>query len=252
MKRSGAKIIFAWLMLAMLSACATPQNHYDPIESTNRFTDSFNDHLDRITLKPAAQGYAFVTPKPVRTAVSNFFNNLTYFNTILNDLLQGKGGQCISDLGRFAVNSTLGFAGMVDVATSMGMEEHEEDFGQTLAVWGSSKGAYIVYPFFGPNSTRNTPDFITSLATDPLFWLSFTISPVSSISFTVAKYIDLRAQLLEASDMRDELALDPYIFTREAWRQRREYLIYDGNPPKPEVSEDDDWEEDDWGEDSKE
>ncbi len=248
MKR--ASTLCSLLLLGILSACATPQNHYDPLEGMNRVTDKFNDGLDRITLKPLAKGYQYVTPKPLQTGVSNFFDNSTYLNTVLNDFLQGKGSQGFHDLGRFLTNTTLGIGGLFDVATSAGMEKHNEDLGQTLAVWGASQGAYIVYPVLGPNSVRKTPDFITATATDALFWASFVLNPYISIPLTVLKYVDKRARLLEASNMRDELALDPYIFTREAWMQNRQYLIYDGNPPKPESTADDDWEEDDWDEDT--
>ncbi|MDQ6982238.1 MAG: MlaA family lipoprotein [Mariprofundus sp.] len=232
----------------MLTSCATTQNHHDPIESTNRVTDKVNDSIDRVSLKPLAKGYTAVVPKPMRTAVSNFYDNSTYMNTVLNDFLQGKGQQGFLDLMRFLINSTLGIGGLVDVASSMGFESHEEDFGQTLATWGVGQGTYIVYPLMGPNSARNTSDFLTATATDPLFWAGFVLAPYVTIPVTVLKYIDERAQLLSASDMRDELSLDPYIFTREAWRQRREYLIYDGNPPTP-LSEDDGFEEDDFEDD---
>jgi len=232
----------------MLSACVTTQNHHDPIESTNRVSDKINDSIDRVSLKPIAQGYTAVVPKPMRAAVTNFYDNSTYVNTVLNDFLQGKSQQGFMDLMRFLINSTLGIGGLVDVASSMGFERHNEDFGQTLATWGVGQGAYIVYPFYGPNSVRNTPDFITATATDPLFWAGFVLAPYVTIPLTVIKYVDKRALLLSASDMRDELALDPYVFTREAWRQRREYQIYDGNPPAKEVSddgfEDDGFEED--------
>ena len=238
--------LFVLLLLAvMLTSCATPQNHYDPIESTNRVTDKVNDSIDRVSLKPLAKGYTAVVPKPMRAAVSNFYDNSTYMNTVLNDFLQGKGQQGFLDLMRFLINSTLGIGGLVDVASSMGLERHDEDFGQTLATWGIGQGAYIIYPLMGPNSARNTPDFLTATATDPLFWAGFVLAPYVTIPVTVLKYVDERAQLLSASDMRDELSLDPYIFTREAWRQRREYLIYDGNPPTP-ASEDDGFEEDDF------
>jgi len=233
----------------MLTSCATTQNHHDPIESTNRVTDKVNDSIDRVSLKPLAKGYTAVVPKPMRTAVSNFYDNSTYMNTVLNDFLQGKGQQGFLDLMRFLINSTLGIGGLVDVASSMGLERHDEDFGQTLATWGVGQGAYIIYPLMGPNSARNTSDFLTATATDPLFWAGFVLAPYVTIPVTVLKYIDERAQLLSASDMRDELALDPYVFTREAWRQRRKYKIYDGNPPTP-VSEDDGFEEDDFEEDN--
>lgn len=237
-------LIFA--LVFMLTACATPQNHYDPIEPVNRVTDKINDSLDRVTLKPLAKGYTAAVPKPMRTAVSNFYDNAASVNTVLNDFLQGKGKQGTSDFMRFLINSTLGIGGLVDVASYMGFERHEEDFGQTLATWGMSQGAYIIYPVFGPNSVRNTPGFITEIATNPIFWAGLALAPYITIPVTVLNYTDKRARLLSASDMRDELALDPYVFTREAWRQQREYLIYDGNPPVRQMSTDDEFEEDDF------
>jgi len=233
------------LLVAMLSACATAQNHHDPIEPVNRVTYKVNDKIDMVTLKPLAQGYSAAVPKPMRTAVSNFYDNATYVNTILNDFLQGKGQQGIMDIIRFLINSTLGAAGMVDVAAPMGFEKHEEDLGQTLAVWGFSQGAYIVYPIVGPNSVRHTPDFLTATATDPLFWAAFVWAPYITIPLAALKYIDKRARLMDASDMRDELALDPYVFTREAYVQNRRYRIYDGNPPQSQTN-DDDWEKDEF------
>jgi len=241
------RYFFILFLLATLSSCATVQNDYDPLEGLNRGTESFNTTVDKVTLKPIAQGYQAVTSKGVRNMVSNFYDNATYLNTVLNDLLQGKGQQSLEDFARFLINSTLGIAGLADVATSMGLEKHEEDFGQTLAVWGADQGAYIVYPFLGPNSVRKTPDFITATATDPLFWAAFVVAPQVTIPFTVLKYIDKRSRLMVASDMRDELALDPYLFTREAWRQSREYKIYDGHPPAQHAAADS---EDDWGDDS--
>ena len=243
MKRNRALPVLALLLAAMLPACATVQNNHDPIEPANRVTDKVNDNIDRVTLKPAAQGYTAVVPKPMRTAVSNFYDNATYANTILNDFLQGKGQQGMMDIIRFLINSSLGIGGLVDVASSMGFDQHEEDFGQTLAVWGFSQGAYIIYPLLGPNSVRHTPDFLTATGTDPLFWASFVLAPYITIPVTALKYIDKRARLLEASDMRDELALDPYVFTREAYRQNRLYRIHDGNPPAPK-QDNDSWEED--------
>lgn len=236
------------LLALMLSSCATTQNNHDPIVPVNRVTDTVNDTIDRVTLKPLAQGYTKAVPKPMRTAVSNFYDNATYMNTVLNDFLQGKGGQGVDDFMRFLINTVLGIGGLVDVATSMGFERHEEDFGQTLATWGVSQGAYVIYPLLGPNSLRNTPDFLTATATDPLFWAGLVLAPYITIPVAALKYVDKRAQLLDASSMRDELALDPYVFTREAWRQNREFMIYDGHPPKPVSNEDDDWEEDNWDE----
>ena len=231
----------------LVSGCATTENHHDPIERLNRSTDVFNDAIDQYTLKPVAEAYVAAAYPGTISWVSNFYDNSTYLNTVLNDYLQGKVAQGTSDLLRFMLNSTIGILGLFDIATSMGFEKHQEDLGQTLAVWGAPQGAYIVYPFFGPNSVRKTPDFVTATATDALFWASMTLAPEITIPLTVMKYIDLRARLLDASNMRDELALDPYIFTREAWRQNREYLIYDGNPPANPASSGggDNWEDDD-------
>ena len=239
------RYVWMFLLLGLLSGCATVENDYDPLIKVNRVTDSFNNTVDKVSLKPVAKGYQAVTSKGVRGMVSNFYDNATYLNTVLNDFLQGKGKQGFEDFARFIINSTVGFAGLVDIASAMGLEKHDEDFGQTLAVWGVDQGAYIVYPLLGPNSLRNTPSFITEVATDPLFWVSFVAAPQVTIPFTVLKYVDKRSRLLEASDMRDELALDPYLFTREAWRQSREYKIYDGHPPATDNADN----EDDWGDD---
>ncbi len=249
MNRNPFSLLLVLLLTAMLTACATTENNHDPIEPINRITDEVNDNLDRATLRPAAEGYNAAVPKPMRNAVTNFFDNLTYLNTVLNAMLQGKIIQSTQDLIRFLINTTLGVGGLVDVATTMGLERHKEDFGQTLATWGVGQGAYIVYPGMGPNSVRNTSDFITATATDPLFWAAFTLAPYVTIPVAALKYVDKRAQLLDASNMRDELALDPYVFTREAWRQNREYKIHDGNPPASQIESSDGWEEEEWEED---
>jgi len=238
---------FSLLALLFFSGCATVQNNHDPIEGVNRSTEAFNNTLDKIVLKPLAEGYMSGSDPKMRKAISNFYDNLTYPNTILNGFLQGKVQQGVEDLFRFVINSSVGLVGLIDVASHVGLEKHKEDFGQTLAVWGVSQGAYIVYPIYGSNSVRNTPDFITATATDGLFWAALVLAPPVTIPLTVLKYVEKRARLLDASNLRDELALDPYLFTREAWRQNREYLIYDGNPPaKPS----DDEENDDWSDDS--
>jgi len=238
------RVVGVLLLAAMLSACATAENHYDPIEPVNRMSEGVNDIVDAVAIKPITQSYRTLTPSVVQRGVSNFYDNWAYMNTVLNDFLQGKGNQGFKDFGRFLVNSTVGIGGLFDVATSMGLEKHEEDFGQTLAVWGVGKSAYIVYPVFGPNSLRKTPDFVTSTLTDGLFWLSFAISPPAALALTAMKFIDTRSRAMNATDMRDELALDPYVFTREAWFQTREHLIHDGKVPASK--NDDGWDDDDW------
>ncbi len=221
------------LVVLMLGACASaPKGQaYDPIEKVNRATFTFNDYFDRIILKPLSRGYVAVVPKDGRTAVSNFFDNATYVDTILNDFLQGKGQQGVSDVGRLLVNSTVGIGGLFDPATSAGLEQHDEDFGQTLGVWGFGPGAYVVVPVYGPNTVRDLPDLATSTLTSAVFWSGFFLAPAVTIPLAVLSAADLRSRASNAIRFVNESALDPYIFTREAWVQHRSYLIFDGNLP---------------------
>jgi len=219
-------------ILSITAGCATTQTSddigdADPFEETNRAFFNFTETLDKHLIKPVAEKYVEVTPVVVRTSVTNFFDNLAYLNVILNDFLQGKFDQGIGDMLRFSYNSIFGIAGLFDVSTGIGMPEHDEDFGQTLAVWGFDKGSYLYIPLFGPNTVRDSTDIATSTYTNPFFYLSNAIL----WPFTVVNAVNTRANLLEASNIRDEAALDPYTFTREAYLQQREYKIYDGNPP---------------------
>jgi ABC-type transporter lipoprotein component MlaA len=237
------------LALLFLSGCATVENNHDPIEGFNRAMNGYNEILDRATLKPIARGYVAVGDPMIRKGISNFYDNAAYPNTIINDFLQGKDKQGVEDLFRLLFNSTVGLLGLIDVATSLGLEKNDEDLGQTLGVWGFSQGAYIVYPLFGPNSVRDTPTLLSEPFLGGLFWASLVLGAEFTVPLAILSYIDQRSRLLDATDLRDELALDPYVFTREAWRQNREYLVHDGNPPTEESADGgDDWEEndDDW------
>lgn len=223
--------------LLLTNGCATTKSAdgstIDRYESANRASYNFTDSLDRNIIKPAAEAYADVTPKPVRSAVTNFFNNLTYLNVILNSFLQGKWDQGLQDSLRFLYNSTAGIGGLFDVSTGIDMPAHNEDFGQTLAVWGVDRGSYLFIPLFGPNTVRDTTDFVPSTLLNPLFYASgLVLLPVTALNA-----VNTRANLLEASSLRDEAAIDPYVFTREAFLQQREYLVYDGNPPASEFDD---------------
>lgn len=227
--------ISALLSCLLTSGCATTQGtsaeagaeNVDPIEPANRVFYSVNETLDGLFVKPMAEIYTMATPIPVRDSVANFFSNLGYINVILNSFLQGKTEQGWSDTTRFLINSTVGVGGLFDVATDMGYPHHQEDLGQTLAVWGANRGAYLYLPIVGPNSVRNAPDIASSLLTNPLFYVTGAVLyPVTALGV-----INKRAQVMEATRMRDEAAIDPYVFTREAYLQRRNYLIHDGNPP---------------------
>jgi len=221
-------VVAACVVLA--AGCATqPESEAnDPLEPTNRKFHVFNNTLDRHVLEPVADAYVEVTPDRVRESVGNFFNNITYPNTILNDFLQGKVGQGLADTSRFILNSTFGFGGLFDVAAAMGLPMHEEDFGQTLAVWGSGEGVYLELPFFGPSSGRDAPGIPVAAVTNVLFYVG---EAAISIPLGALKVVDDRARLDTAIRLRDESALDTYVFTREAYRQRRRHLIYDGDPP---------------------
>jgi phospholipid-binding lipoprotein MlaA len=209
------------------AAAASDSN--DPLEGFNRAMYSFNETVDDYLLKPVARGYRAVLPDPVRARVSSFFDNLLEPMNVINNLLQGKPVRAASDLGRFAVNTTLGLLGLFDVATPMGLERHEEDFGQTLAVWGVGEGPYLVLPFLGPSTVRD------GLA-KPVDWYSkpeaYYDNKGRRNSLLVLEVIDTRQRLLDATDILEQAAgQDPYVFVREGFRQRRRSLVYDGNPP---------------------
>jgi phospholipid-binding lipoprotein MlaA len=220
----------------IVSGCASNQvvtDNSDPWEPANRVSYNFTDSLDRYLIKPAAEGYVKITPTYVRQRVTNFFSNILYLNVILNSYLQGKLHQGTQDLLRFVYNSTFGIAGLYDVSTPIDMPEHQEDIGQTLATWGLSQGPFVYVPVLGPNTVRNVPNIGLNILLSPLTYTPAYVVWPATILFTV----NTRANLLEATRIRDEAAVDAYIFTREAFLQRREFLIYDGNPPAGEYDD---------------
>ena len=232
-----ASILCLSFVLASCASTGPDEETYDPLLKANRGIYKFNDVIDTIIVEPLATGYVKVTPKPVRTSVSNFFDNASYAGTILSDFLQGKGKQGVRDTSRFLVNSTLGLAGLFDPATGLGLKKHDEDFGQTLGVWGANQGAYLVLPLLGPNTVRDTPDLAVSTATSGLFWAGFYVSAAVTIPVGILAAIDERARAENSIRFVNEMALDPYLFTREAWTQHRTFLIHDGNPPVPEFDD---------------
>lgn len=236
----GQAVWLAVLLAFALGGCAsTPksleegEDDNDAVEPLNRSMYSFNEGLDRVVLKPVSTGYVKYVPQLARTGVSNFYDNLLYLDTTLNSFLQGKLVQGFSDLTRFGVNSTIGVLGLFDVATPLGLEKHDEDFGQTLAVWNAGDGSYLVYPLLGPSSARDTGGIVVSFLTNPLLYIT---APVA-IPLSILNVVDQRARNEGFVKFRDAAALDPYIFTREAYRQNRVSKIYDGNPPPPVFDE---------------
>ncbi len=210
-------------------AAANGEGSTDPLEGFNRAMYTFNDKLDIYVLKPVAKGYRAALPSPVRTGVSNFFGNLHDPVIMLNNLLQGKVVNAISDFWRFIVNTTVGIYGLFDVASALGLEKHNEDFGQTFGKWGAGEGFYVVLPFIGPSSLRDG----IGLYVDEEFYPPNRMEEGSTRDKLLAlEVVNRRAQLLDASDILEQAGgKDPYVFVREAYRQRRKNLVYDGNPP---------------------
>jgi len=243
--RTGMHLVSLLLAVLLLASCASaPKGQvYDPIEKVNRVTFKFNEYVDRIVLKPLSQGYVALVPREGRKAVSNFFDNATYVDTIANDFLQGKAKRGVHDFGRLLINTTVGIGGLFDPASSIGLVKHDEDFGQTLGVWGFGPGAYVVVPVYGPNTVRDLPALATSTLTSAVFWAGFVLAPAVTIPLSVLSVADLRSRASNSIRFVNETAMDPYVFTREAWVQHRTYLIYDGHPPL-----DDDFSDEGFGE----
>lgn len=236
--RINTTSLIASIVLALsLTGCATQANK-DPLEGLNRGIYKFNDVADKAVVKPIAGAYKAVLPSPVRTGVNNFFSNLNTFISAINDLLQLKFDKAMTGAGRFVINSTFGIAGLIDVASMDGIEKRNEDFGQTLGHWGVGSGAYIVLPFLGPSSLRDTTGFVVdTVAFDPI---SYVHDPRDRNLLRVAKFVDKRAQYLPASDLLDEAALDPYAFMRDAYMQRRAAQVADSNGSNANFEDDDD------------
>lgn len=222
-------LLAAMAMAGLLGGCATSGNPKDPIEGFNRAMFAFNEGLDTVLIKPVAQGYDAVLPTPVRTGVTNFFGNIADLFIGVNNLLQGKPDQAVSDIGRVLINSTVGILGIFDVATEAGLEKHEEDFGQTFGRWGVGNGAYVVIPVFGPRTVRDTAGLVLDVAVDPVGNVDHV---ATRNSLAALRLIDTRADLLPADKVIEEAALDKYAYVRDGYLQRRRNLVHDGNAPR--------------------
>ncbi|MCB5191372.1 VacJ family lipoprotein [Methylobacillus arboreus] len=217
---SGIAISIA--LAVSLTGCATQANK-DPLESMNRGIYKFNDTADKAVIKPIAGAYKAVLPSPIRTGVNNFFTNLGTFTSLVNNILQLELGKAMDNAGRLVINSTIGIGGLVDVASMDGVPRHRADFGQTLGKWGVGSGAYLVLPFLGPSTFRDT----AGLTVDTLYFdpIQYTNEIRTRNQLRLLQFVDLRSQYLPASDLIDEAALDPYSFTRDAYLQRREQFV---------------------------
>lgn len=222
---------------ATVSAPANAEDdNNDPLERFNRAMFAFNETFDAWLLKPVARAYDATLPRPIKLGVANFFSNLATPGIALNDVLQSKFELGARDAGRFAVNSTLGLLGVLDVAQDMGLEPREEDFGQTLAVWGVGEGPYIVWPIIGPRTLRDSVGWAGDLLTNPATYIE---DDPTRWWMRALDIVDLRARLLPAEKVLEAAAgEDKYIFVRAAYRQRRLYLIHDGQPPRERFFDD--------------
>jgi phospholipid-binding lipoprotein MlaA len=221
----------------LLSGCAGP-NPRDPFESYNRAAFKFNDTVDEYALKPVATAYKDIVPGFVQTGVGNFFGNLNDAWSAINALLQGKGEAGMSDLMRFSLNSTLGIAGLIDIASEAGIKKYKEDFGQTLGYWGVDSGPYLVLPILGPSTVRDTVALPVDITGD--IWRYKEPTYLRNIG-TGIRVIDTRAQLLDASSLLEDAALDRYEFLRDGYLQRRQSQVDDGGESrKPKQDKEDD------------
>jgi len=224
------------VMTALLStACATQQAALtdpvgDPWEPFNRGVYAFNDGLDRALLKPVAKGYDYVMPDAPQRGVRNFFRNLAFPVTFVNLLLQGRFNDSMEATNRFLTNSTIGLLGFFDVATKVNMPEFDEDFGQTLAVWGWKESRYLMVPLLGPNTVRDVGRYPFDRYFSPVGYLAREESEYRPL---IADFITVRAALLPF-DKDIKAAHDPYVLIRDAYLQNREYVIYNGDPPAPD------------------
>jgi len=221
----------AALAVCLASGCASvPAGEVnDPFEGYNRAMHSFNDGVDRAVLRPVATAYRDVLPEPFRDRVRNFFSNIADVFIGVNNLLQGKPAAAGSDFARVLFNSTFGLLGIHDVASEFGFEKHNEDFGQTFGRWGANEGPYLVWPLLGPKTIRDSIGQIIDMKLDPIS----RHQPVDERNvMTVLRVVQTRADLLDASRILEEAALDQYIFQRDAYLQRRRSLVNDGDPPR--------------------
>lgn len=213
----------------LLTGCATTQNPQDPLEGYNRTVFRFNDAVDRTVLKPTATAYKNVTPGFVQTGVNNFFGNLSDAWSAVNNLLQGKVENGMGDVTRVAVNSTFGIFGLLDIASEAGIQKHNEDFGQTLGVWGIPSGPFLMLPILGPSTVRDTAALPADIGGD--IWKYKEPANWRNIGAAV-RVVDKRATLLDAGNLLEDAALDRYEFIRDGYMQRRQSQVYDGNVPR--------------------
>jgi phospholipid-binding lipoprotein MlaA len=229
------KVAIAAAAALCLSACSTPSqsmlDNNDPYEATNRSVFELNQTIDRLALRPNAERYNNYLPEGVRDGIHNALGNLALPVVFANDLLQAEPKRAAQTLGRFMMNSSFGIGGLFDVASRAGIEEHDEDFGQTLAVWGVGDGPYLMLPLLGPSSPRDATGQAVDLVLDPTVYVRIKQHIWWALGRKYITILDMRARNLETLDDIERDSLDFYAATRSLYRQHRAYEIRNGNPP---------------------
>lgn len=226
------------LLVVGLTGCASlPEgarpDPQDRFERFNRGVYKFNDGLDRAVAKPVARAYVKITPRPIRTGVANFLSNLESPITIANELLQGKLKDMGVDTARLVINTTIGIGGLFDPATKLGLQAGDEDFGQTLGKWGVSSGPYLMLPVLGPSTVRDGFGRVPDTFLHPRYYIK---NDWTRYGLVALDFVDTRAGLLQTEDVLQR-SFDPYAFLRNAYLQRRQFQVYDGNPPEEPVQD---------------
>ena len=227
-------IPIALCALATCAGCATTTSRVDPLEPLNRAAFAVHEPIDRELIRPAIRAYVENVPRAIRQPISNFFNNIEDFFSGVNGLLQNKPEKAGHDFGRVIVNSFIGLGGLIDFASEANIPRGEEDFGQTFGHYGIPQGPYLFIPLFGPTTVRDGTGVAVRVYLSPFDYIN---SWEARTALFGMNYVDVRAQVLEAQGLVDKAALDPYTFIRRSYLQRRDYLTYDGQPPRKDDDE---------------
>jgi len=218
----------ALALAALLAGCAAAPSRDDPFEPMNRVSYRVHEVVDGQIVKPMVQAYVDYTPRPVQQGIRNFFGNIEDFFSFINDMLQGKPDKAGHDLGRVITNTGFGILGLIDIASDAGIPKGNEDFGQTFGVWGIPQGPYLFIPVFGPTTVRDGSGWIVRAYASPIGYLPDVST--RNVLWGIG-LVDLRASALQTESLVNQAAIDPYTFIRRAYLQRRQFLVYDGQPP---------------------
>lgn len=225
----GKGVLLAYVLIAGACATTVANDPRDPLEGFNRGVYSFNQAIDNALFDPLGKLYQAITPDFVDKGVTNFFSNLNDIAVVVNDLLQFKINQALSDATRFIFNSTIGLAGFFDVSAGIDMPKHDEDFGQTLAVWGFGSGPYLMIPLFGPSSIRDVTGHVVDRGVlNPVFYIN---DDALMAGLLTLNYVDFKADLLSAKKLVGEAAVDEYEFVKNAYFEKRDNQIHDRTHP---------------------